>query len=403
MENVSACRKRAPSAGHLSGSARFAKLLRLFVCAVLAAGFGLVPARRAAATATLSGTISYTGSQGPVSSTRPIRIALYFNPQFIGSPLDIATITTNGAEFTLSASEPGTYYLIYGLDVNDDGAFSVGEPFALSNNKVDPPPGPIMLPQSGVAIEFGDTGIISGFAGTVTYTGSLGPVSAARSICVCPFADPGLTQDLGCVPATVNGARYDIVTFDTNTYYLLTFLDLNNNIALDPGEPYVIYNNHGAPPGDPIVAGPMRTAVNITFGDEQLPSPTATRTPTLTHTPTATRTQSPTRTQTRTRTPTRTPTPSKTASGNPTATSTPTRTISPTPPGGQCAGDCDGSGQVAVDELLTLAAIRLGNRPVSDCRVGDENHDGEITVDEILVAVHNALDACPMPAFASRR
>ena len=388
--------------GHRANCTWVAALLQLFAVAVLTGSVVGVP-MRAAATVSLSGTISYSGSLGPVSNARPIRMSLYFNPQFIGAPLDTATITTNGGTFALSAPDAGTYYLLYGLDVNDDGAFSVGEPFALSNNNVVPPPQPVRLPQSGVAIDFNDTGIISGFAGTVTYTGSLGPVSATRSICVCPFLDPGLTEDLGCVPAATNGARYDIVTFDTKTYYLLTFLDLNNNIVLDPGEPYVIYNNKGAPPADPIVAGPSQTAINVTFGDENLPSPTPTHTARASHTPTATRTQTATRTETRTRTPTRTPSPGKTASGMPTPTSTPTRTISPTPLGGQCAGDCDGSGQVTVDELLTLAAIALGNAPVAECTAGDAGHDGQIAVHEVLAAVRSALDGCPTSAAQPAR
>jgi hypothetical protein len=38
--------------------------------------------------------------------------------------------------------------------------------------------------------------------------------------------------------------------------------------------------------------------------------------------------------------------------------------------------------------------IALGNATVSDCRAGDGNHDGQITIDEILAAVNNALNGC---------
>jgi hypothetical protein len=72
-------------------------------------------------------------------------------------------------------------------------------------------------------------------------------------------------------------------------------------------------------------------------------------------------------------------------------TATPTNTPAPTP----CVGDCDGKGQVTVDEILTMVNIALGNTPISACEAGDANHDGQITVDEILTAVNNALDGCP--------
>jgi hypothetical protein len=41
-----------------------------------------------------------------------------------------------------------------------------------------------------------------------------------------------------------------------------------------------------------------------------------------------------------------------------------------------------------------MANIALSNVPVAMCDAGDANHDGEITVDEILTAVNNALNGC---------
>jgi len=75
-----------------------------------------------------------------------------------------------------------------------------------------------------------------------------------------------------------------------------------------------------------------------------------------------------------------------------TVTPTPTSTATPTPI--PCVGDCDNSGQVTVDEILTLVNIALGNADVSTCLAGDANHDNQITVDEILTAVNNALNVC---------
>ncbi len=59
-----------------------------------------------------------------------------------------------------------------------------------------------------------------------------------------------------------------------------------------------------------------------------------------------------------------------------------------------CVGDCNGDGQVTVDEILTMVNIALGNGDVMGCSAGDANSDGQITVDEILTAVNNALNGC---------
>lgn len=64
-------------------------------------------------------------------------------------------------------------------------------------------------------------------------------------------------------------------------------------------------------------------------------------------------------------------------------------------PGGGCTGDCDNSGSVTVDEIVTMVNIALGGTPVSACEAGDADGSGSITVDEIITAVNNALNGCP--------
>jgi hypothetical protein len=161
------------------------------------------------------------------------------------------------------------------------------------------------------------------------------------------------------------------------------------------------------------VSGPTATrtrtpTVTRTPTRTQTPSrtPTATVTPTATNTapatpsptdtPTAPPTDTPSATATSTETPTctATPTPTETPTHTPTpsATSAPTATPSAT---ASCAGDCDASGEVTVDEVLTLVNIALGNTPVSSCIAGDRNQDGTVTVDEILAAVNAVLSGCP--------
>jgi hypothetical protein len=62
-----------------------------------------------------------------------------------------------------------------------------------------------------------------------------------------------------------------------------------------------------------------------------------------------------------------------------------------------CAGDCEGSGAVTINELVTLVNVALDSTPVAACAAGDVNADGSISIDEIVVAVSHALNGCPAP------
>jgi hypothetical protein len=44
--------------------------------------------------------------------------------------------------------------------------------------------------------------------------------------------------------------------------------------------------------------------------------------------------------------------------------------------------------------ILTMVNIALGNAGPLDCEAADANHNGQVTVDEILTAVNNALGGC---------
>ena len=60
-----------------------------------------------------------------------------------------------------------------------------------------------------------------------------------------------------------------------------------------------------------------------------------------------------------------------------------------------CVGDCDGSGDVAVNELITMVNIALGSAQLSACPIGDADGSGDISVNEIIQAVNFALSGCP--------
>jgi hypothetical protein len=72
-------------------------------------------------------------------------------------------------------------------------------------------------------------------------------------------------------------------------------------------------------------------------------------------------------------------------------TASPTATGTAGPP---CTGDCNGSGEVTIPELITLVNIALGNAPVADCLAGDRDQSGTVTVDELIAAVNRALEGC---------
>lgn len=80
----------------------------------------------------------------------------------------------------------------------------------------------------------------------------------------------------------------------------------------------------------------------------------------------------------------------------PTATVTATPSPTPTPDAPACTGDCDGSGEVTVSELVTMVNIALGNAVLSSCTAGDADSDGEVTISEIVAAVNYTLSRCPL-------
>lgn len=62
----------------------------------------------------------------------------------------------------------------------------------------------------------------------------------------------------------------------------------------------------------------------------------------------------------------------------------------------QCCGDCDGSGTVAVNELIIGVNNALGGFTRRPC-CSDCNADGQVAVNELVTAVANALSRCGEP------
>lgn len=59
------------------------------------------------------------------------------------------------------------------------------------------------------------------------------------------------------------------------------------------------------------------------------------------------------------------------------------------------AGDCDRSGDVTVDEIITSVSIGLGESAVSLCYEADVDSSDSVSVDEIITAVNSALHGVP--------
>ena len=59
-----------------------------------------------------------------------------------------------------------------------------------------------------------------------------------------------------------------------------------------------------------------------------------------------------------------------------------------------CAGDCDGDGAVAVNEVVRAVTIALGSAPAAQCAAADANGDGTVTIAELVGAVNAALGGC---------
>jgi Tol biopolymer transport system component len=70
----------------------------------------------------------------------------------------------------------------------------------------------------------------------------------------------------------------------------------------------------------------------------------------------------------------------------------------PTPgpaPRTSCPGDCDGNGEVFVNEVTVAVRIMAGEAPLSDCPAADADGDGEVFVTDITRAVLNLGLGCP--------
>lgn len=132
--------------------------------------------------------------------------------------------------------------------------------------------------------------------------------------------------------------------------------------------------------GPPGVNGSFMPFLSIELESSE-PTPTQTQPPTPTSTPPA---------NTPTATPEAPTVPARTATS--TATSDPNATPTATRPPGACAGDCDDSGAVTINELITGVRMAIGE--TADCAAVDTNDDGTVGIAELITAVGALLGGC---------
>ena len=65
------------------------------------------------------------------------------------------------------------------------------------------------------------------------------------------------------------------------------------------------------------------------------------------------------------------------------------------PAGAQsCAGDCDDSGEVTVNEIITGVRIALGELELDDCRAADADGNAVVAIGDLITAINVALSGC---------
>jgi len=118
--------------------------------------------------------------------------------------------------------------------------------------------------------------------------------------------------------------------------------------------------------------------VRITEGEVVVVNPTASATATATATATET-----------------VPAPPTVTATVPPATATAAVTATSTVAASHCSGDCNGSGEVTINELLTGVSIALGSMPLSICEAFDCAGTGTVEVSCLIAAVNASLNGCP--------
>jgi streptogramin lyase len=293
----------------------------------------------------------------------------------------------------IAADAPRPVNITVGPDGNlwftDEGLNKVGR-LTISGDTVDIVEFPIPTADSAPA------GITAGADGTLYFVES----NAGR---VARITTAGVVTELG-TPDPDSFPQYITLGPDGAIWFTESDVNRLGRIARDGRITHFELPTADSGPTGIVGRGDGRLFVALLNTAQILYTDLAAAEPTHTITPTVT--------ATRTRTPTRTVPPGSTATSTPPATHTPTVTETPTitvtvPPGSTatetpeiievpCIGDCDGDDTVTISELISAVNIALGNTPIEACMNADAGRDGEVRINDLIIAVTSALQGCPL-------
>ncbi len=258
----------------------------------------------------ITGNVSYTGSQGTVSSTDYIAVDVYNNNELVKgsngvSLMGAATITSNGGSFSIPISVTGTFYVLvnynysgYGNGV-DQGGPMPGEPYAIVTNTTGGTTG--STPAPGIAfsgatnlgsISFGDSYFAYGVAAPVTYTAGSSYITSTNAIHYLAYAH-GTNTLLTEGEAKTLPSKYTLTFLNSQPAIdIVAFWDKEGSASLqatpqadDPQATYSNVSTNGTV-GAPISAPSIVLTPVFTITPTNTPSPTFTFTSTPTSTPT---------------------------------------------------------------------------------------------------------------------
>lgn len=223
-------------------------------------------------------TFSLTSVGTPISEEAPAYYEISENEEFNGR-MEKYTITGSGE---VSRDLPaGNYYLRAFHDLNNNGILDVGEPFtAAADYRVEPQlifspmkiTIPVSLEPSIVDVELPALGPPGSWTwpanpGTLKvnlgYTGS-GTVNKTHRLFLGISTNSNLTirDDYIADIGIEENDREVLAILSSGTYYLSSFLDHDNNVALanpapSPGDPAQVYNGKAFAPGEEPYAHPV--------------------------------------------------------------------------------------------------------------------------------------------------
>ncbi len=360
-------------------------------------------------------------STNTVSATVPVGTA----PTAVAATLDGSLVYVANLNFKPGASASNG--LVTAIDTTSntqrsDMMFTVGQfPVAILVAPAPPPATPTPTPSATLT---GTPTITATPSSTGTPTGTATPTTSP-TITTTPTPPIFCTTDMDCppgftcsVPICVPPTPFPFTLTPTATPEATHTITPTKTASGTPSSTSTATPTSSAtvtstPIPTVIIGCILRGACNT-----DTPTPTSTLTPTPT--PSLTRTRTVTATTTRTPTASASPTPTLTASWTFTATATPTwtrtrtatvsptashtrtptPTPTPTPTAPPCVGDCNHDGMVSVDELLTGGGIVLGKSSFDTCPAFRANDSGGLTVDALIRAAVNAMNGCPHAQLA---